>query len=447
MGNKSPALQRILSPWLKQAIERRLTNVHQNPAYVVREHRSADFLSDVVLNEYSSSSVPRIASTGLKKEPILNLVGADLKPNRSWGAFGRQVLARLLLAVLLYLLQAGPLLIADEEDAVAKLSSLDKKVTELYEAGKFTEAIPIAQEAVELSEKALGPDHPDTALALSNLARLYKSLGDYAKAGPLLKRAQKIGDRRHGGYAVCLHCGARNVVEGTSAWNSYRCPVCGTAGYPDIEPVQEYQEAMPKFPWPPPKASASDTVSRELLLGSREHPLLGDVAAALELAFRKAGYGERSFYGVPGGFAMASRIEQMNRDGTSLKDPADRWSLKVPPIRKFSFSAYMTALFRARPGYYRVIVFVVTSHPFSQSGAEITSDDAKRWLSSGLNALPDDIASRDYTSAYRCTALIYEFKRTEGKHAEFVDPSEVTGQIHLEKAGLLAALKPAMIAP
>jgi len=376
-------------------------------------------------------------------------------------------------------------LIADEEDAVPKLFSLVKKATQSFEAGKFNEAIPIAQEAVELSatspdridtalalsnlarlyqslddyskaeplfqralkiyEKALGPDHPDTATACHNLGALYRSMGDYAKAERLLQRAPKPGHFRRSSYVVCPHCGALHYyIEETRAYQWYTCGKCGGDYYPGgggtLEQVEDSQEAMPKFPWPPPKASASNAVSRQLLLGSREHPVLGDAAGALDLAFRKAGYGERSFYSVPGGFAMASRIEQMNQDGTSLKDPADRWSLKVPPLREFRFSAYMTALFRARPGYYRVIVFVVTSHLFSQSGAEITSDDAKRWSSSGLNGLPDDIASREYTSAYRCTALIYEFKRMETQRAEFVDPSEITGQIHLEKAGLLAAL-------
>jgi len=202
----------------------------------------------------------------------------------------------------------------------------------------------------------------------------------------------------------------------------------------------EEQEAVPEFPWPPPKASASATISRELLLGDKEDPKLADAVSALDLAFQKTGYGERSYYSVPDGFAMASRIEQINQDGTA-KGPADRWSLEVPPMRKFSFSAYLTALFRARPGYYRVIVFVVTSKPFSQSNAKVTSEEAELWISSGLNALPDDIARGKYTSAHKCTALIYEFKRMETQPAKFVDPSEITGQIHLEKSGLLAALK------
>ena len=389
-----------------------------------------------------------------------------MKTNRSLRAFWRRLFARSFLAVLLYLLQPGVLLVADEQDDRAKLSSLHDKVIELSQAGKFKEAIPIAQEFLELTEKTLGPDQPGTATALNNLGALYYSLGNYTKAESLYQRALKIDEKALGPDHPDTAMDLKNLAElyksmgdNARAEPLFRralkikqkavgpTPEPSAASSPDftgsdgergVEEAEPKEEAVPEFPWPPPKASASDTISRELLLGRPEHPLLRDAAAALDLAFRKTGYGERSYYNVPGGFAMASRIEQMNPDGTP-KEPADRWSLEVPPMRKFSFSAYLTALFRARPGYYRVIVFVVTSHPFSQSSAKPTSDDVELWATSGLNALPEGIASRDYTSAHRCTALIYEFKRTGTQHAEFVDPSEITGQIHLEKSGLLAA--------
>ena len=113
-------------------------------------------------------------------------------------AFRGQLLARVFLATLLSLFQPAALLIADEQDDLAKLSSLNKQAIELYQAGKFNEAIPIAQEAVELSEKVLGPDHADTATALNNLAMLYLSLGDYAKAEPLFQRALNIREKALG---------------------------------------------------------------------------------------------------------------------------------------------------------------------------------------------------------------------------------------------------------
>jgi tetratricopeptide (TPR) repeat protein len=43
-----------------------------------------------------------------------------------------------------------------------------------------------------IREKALGPDHPDMATSLNNLAMLYRTKGNYAEAEVLLKRALAI---------------------------------------------------------------------------------------------------------------------------------------------------------------------------------------------------------------------------------------------------------------
>src|SRR6266550_2951792 len=86
----------------------------------------------------------------------------------------------------------------DEQDDSAKLSSLYQQGTELYQAGNLDEAIPIGQEFLELCQKALGPDHRGTAIALNNLGLMYRSIGDYAKAEPLFKRALKITEKTLG---------------------------------------------------------------------------------------------------------------------------------------------------------------------------------------------------------------------------------------------------------
>jgi hypothetical protein len=195
---------------------------------------------------------------------------------------------------------------------------------------------------------------------------------------------------------------------------------------------------VPEFPLPPPKASAFDEISRELLAGGRPHPLLRDADSALSSAFRRCGYGEKTYYAVRGGFAMASRIEQINTDGTPS---TNRWSIEVIPVQRFSLNAYIAALFRARPGHYRVIVFVLTMQPFEQKSTKVTSEEASKWVSGGLNKLPKEIGDRDYSADYTCTALIYEFKQIGGGEAEFVDPSGMPGRTHLERSGLWTALE------
>ena len=62
---------------------------------------------------------------------------------------------------------------------------LNKQAVQLYRQGRYQEAIAPAKRALVIREKALGPDHPDVALGLNNLAGLYDDLGDYAGAEPL----------------------------------------------------------------------------------------------------------------------------------------------------------------------------------------------------------------------------------------------------------------------
>ncbi len=47
-------------------------------------------------------------------------------------------------------------------------------------------------------EKALGPDHPDVATSLNNLAELYRTQGQYAQAEPLYKRSLAIAEKSLG---------------------------------------------------------------------------------------------------------------------------------------------------------------------------------------------------------------------------------------------------------
>lgn len=51
------------------------------------------------------------------------------------------------------------------------------------------------QTALEIREQQLGPQHPDTARSLDNLATLYNTQERYAEAEPLYQRALEIYKR------------------------------------------------------------------------------------------------------------------------------------------------------------------------------------------------------------------------------------------------------------
>ena len=73
---------------------------------------------------------------------------------------------------------------------------------------------------------------------------------------------------------------------------------------------------LPAFPWPPPKPSTTAS----LTLGSLRQTTgpnrtFHDVDARISQALTTAGYDEKSYYGVPNGFAIVTRLEHMDVEG------------------------------------------------------------------------------------------------------------------------------------
>ena len=103
------------------------------------------------------------------------------------GALTKSPFVLLTLGLWIWIL-ACPASLAEDDDP----NALNQEVKQLIEQGKYREAIPIAETAVEVAKRALGPEDPETAAALNNLGLLYRKIGDYAKAEPLLQEALRI---------------------------------------------------------------------------------------------------------------------------------------------------------------------------------------------------------------------------------------------------------------
>ena len=84
---------------------------------------------------------------------------------------------------------------------------LNKEVMELYSAGNYDHAVIVAQKALRVAEQNGGSG--DVATSLNNLAQLYDTQGDYAKAEPLYKRSLAILEKAlgsdHPGVATSLN--------------------------------------------------------------------------------------------------------------------------------------------------------------------------------------------------------------------------------------------------
>ncbi len=97
--------------------------------------------------------------------------------------------------IILYLAVAFLWAVHDPDSASGQSSELDaayNSYNTLYQQGRYSEAEPYAKEALRLGTQEFGPDDPNTATLLNNLANLYSAQGRYAEAEPLYKLALVI---------------------------------------------------------------------------------------------------------------------------------------------------------------------------------------------------------------------------------------------------------------
>src|SRR5271166_1153867 len=123
----------------------------------------------------------RVASTDTAAWPSKAL---SEKSPRAWTSLGQLMVFA---AIGLWIL-ACPASLAEDDDP----KILNQQVDQLIQQGKYREAIPIAERAVEVAKRTRGQEDPETADALSNLGLLFQIMGDYVKAEPLHQEALRI---------------------------------------------------------------------------------------------------------------------------------------------------------------------------------------------------------------------------------------------------------------
>jgi len=82
--------------------------------------------------------------------------------------------------------------------SAGEIAALSARINELSRAGKYAEAVTLAQQQLQAVQKKYGPVHRDVAGAMNNLAQLYGEQGKDAEAEPLLKQAIAILEQSMG---------------------------------------------------------------------------------------------------------------------------------------------------------------------------------------------------------------------------------------------------------
>src|SRR6516164_4652948 len=111
---------------------------------------------------------------------------------------GRGSRAQLAVAALLlgiWLVPAWPQAQSGGGAGVDALANLLAQVNQLYEAGKYAEAIPVAERYAKAIEVRYGTAGSEYALALNNLAELLRLTNRFDRAEPLIRRALTIDEK------------------------------------------------------------------------------------------------------------------------------------------------------------------------------------------------------------------------------------------------------------
>ena len=198
------------------------------------------------------------------------------------------------------------------------------------------------------------------------------------------------------------------------------------------------RDEMPVFPWPPPIPTVSLSLPSGLV-AVPNHDSLGAVFDRLRSALSHVDVGWWSTYAIDTtGFAIVTRMEAIEADGTP-KPGSERWSAPTRYTRRQmrSIADYLSELFLARVGHYRVIAFAVTDRPLWSSPVRLTAAAAESLRFGGTDMLPEWLRRLPLRTDGRCIALIYEFEKpNQQDSARFVESGTLLPVDHLVRAGL-----------
>ena len=93
-------------------------------------------------------------------------------------------------------------------------SSLNNLAGLYHAQGRYADAEPLYKRALAICEKALGPDHPDVALSLNNLAALYQRPRSLCRCRAALQAL--AGDKGKSAWSRSSRCRAFAEQSGSA---------------------------------------------------------------------------------------------------------------------------------------------------------------------------------------------------------------------------------------
>lgn len=187
----------------------------------------------------------------------------------------------------------------------------------LWRAGKFAEAIPVAERALEIREKELGAEDLDVAASVANVGFIILESGDYEKGISLLERALKMREKILGPEHVELATSLHNLGL------SYR--VLGD--YAKAEQFQQRALQIRERNFPPNNPSIASSLSGLASV----YLYKGDADKALEFELRALSIWEKAF-----GPDHPNTAQGLKGVGNAYTEKGDYKSAEAPYLRALS---------------------------------------------------------------------------------------------------------------
>jgi len=194
-----------------------------------------------------------------------------------------------------------------------------------------------------------------------------------------------------------------------------------------LQPPSLAEIALPAIDWPPPAGFRVAELRQltEMLSGRDQGAAREAIVQAIEGA--DVGFEWGLFRGPPRGFAIVARMEQVDEDGRP-KPGRQRWITSEPA--KLTPADFVADLFFQKPGYYRVVLFVVSDDNNPAQGPKVDLPEPNE----GARVLPAEMAARPIGEG-AVLALIYNFERRRNASiTTWVDSPSARSQ--LASAGL-----------
>jgi hypothetical protein len=198
---------------------------------------------------------------------------------------------------------------------------------------------------------------------------------------------------------------------------------------PPVSPPIFSEPSLPAFPWPLPRPVRSEPLDTALFGGP--DATLEQVHQRLRASIQAAspGFETGLFSGPPNGFVLLASTERIRSDGTPFDEPR-RWTRGGNP--QASFLEMLNNLRFERPGYFRVIAFVVADDLRVDPGQSINRIPLDNM---DVQQLPRSLRSQRLGDR-NVYAVVYAFQITQANVRVPWTNGAPTARTHLAESGI-----------